>query len=799
MNLDLIEIALDHFTDWATFEKLASEVMRDEGYPDIRPLGGIHDSGQDAVAERFFYSERKRLRVVFQFTLRSDVAGKIQETIKRLDARGIPYQKLVIVTSAVISTESQEAAKKQAKRETEVDVDIYERRTLVNRLADLSNGIFQRYFPDIQQQVRVLLQPRPDAALASEEREKEFLKVCCAFTFSPAAQRTRKSLLDETVLAILSIQGTEPVGPEGIINAASGVLGKQVPADTAEVGAALSRLAKRGLVEKNDRGFIITVEGLARVEAARICLEATQGSVLSDIVADVCNSTGEPIHEGVRLQLEQNARELFAEFFRLTGLELAQLFLSTEKATLVYAQGTPRLLNIAKRRVPDQVGDLLATAIGKALCTPSREQARYFAGCSRAYLALQVMNLDPALREFQVSRFSTKVFVLDTDIVLGAIIEDLPVSAVYRGLIGRLIGLGAKVVVPDEVLAEVVTHLHIAPRTYDYFGPGLRGLNEELAVAQIWNALVLGYWYRGRRQGWMARADFMRYRENYFEPQDAQAFITDVVRTSLPRVEMGSVASALEVVVREKELEGATSVLMDIVSSTPKGMERTDDQNKQIASHDGRLMVAVLTYNRASGDSPRAVLGNKAYILTSSARYLRAAEKLKVDVRVSARPHIVMALLEMIEPSPLDDRQFVALFENPLLQQSVEACWRDVKVLLDAGVELKDKSLTRLRYDVERRLDGEISSLREADAIAGDDAEADPQAGDKEHIALLDAAERLGYRATELLVTLREEGKLKEREIAKLAAENEVLREAVKRFGRKKERWLRRLDRQRGR
>lgn len=281
MSLDLIEIALEKFTDWANFERLASEIMRDEGYPNIRPLGGVHDDGQDAVAERFHHSEGQRMCVVFQFTLRGDVASKVQQTIKRLDDRGTNFQKLVIVTPAQISTETQRAVKIRVKRENQVDLDIYERKTLINRLADLSNGMFQRYFPDIRQQVNTLLQPRPSVLQAREEREKEFLKVCYAFTFAPGAQRTRKSLLDETVMAIIASHGAVPMKAEQIVHVAREALTGEVLGDQAQVAASLERLVKKGLVEKEADAFSVSLFGRARVEAARISLEATQRSVVS--------------------------------------------------------------------------------------------------------------------------------------------------------------------------------------------------------------------------------------------------------------------------------------------------------------------------------------------------------------------------------------------------------------------------------------------------------------------------------------------------------------------------------------
>ncbi|MCI0370678.1 MAG: hypothetical protein L0214_04685, partial [candidate division NC10 bacterium] len=455
MSLDLVEIALDQFTDWVRFEKLAAEIMRDEGYPDIKPLGGVHDAGQDAVVERFFYSVGRRMRIVFQFTLRPDVAAKVQETIKRLDDADTAFQKLVIVTPAQISSERQQTIKKQVTLENQVDLEIYERKTLINRLADFSNGIFQRYFPDIRDQVNRLLQPRPGAIRAGEDREREFLKVSYAFTFAPGATRTRKSIIDETVLAVLSLHSLAALTPEQIIRAGREALSAEVLGDLRQVEASLGRLKKRGSVDQKPNGFCLSAAEVIRLEAAQASLKASQRSVVSDIVAEVCNSAAEPIADTVRDQLTENAREVLVEYFRMNGLELAQSFLSEGKPALIYLQGTPRLLDIAKCRVSAYLGELLVAAIGKALCTPTADEAQYFANCSRAYIGLQVMNVDPSLREFQTSRFSAKVFVLDTDVVLGSIIGDLPVSGTYRNLISRLVALGASVVIPDEVLEEV--------------------------------------------------------------------------------------------------------------------------------------------------------------------------------------------------------------------------------------------------------------------------------------------------------------------------------------------------------
>src|SRR6185437_7726118 len=82
VSLDLIEIALSRLTDFAEFERLATEVMYLDGWHDIKPLGGVSDQGQDAISESFFQAELER--TVFQYTLQEYLPGKVAETIEKL-------------------------------------------------------------------------------------------------------------------------------------------------------------------------------------------------------------------------------------------------------------------------------------------------------------------------------------------------------------------------------------------------------------------------------------------------------------------------------------------------------------------------------------------------------------------------------------------------------------------------------------------------------------------------------------------------------------------------------------------
>jgi len=75
--------------------------------------------------------------------------------------------------------------KQDARKNHGINLNIYERKTLVNRLADFNNGIFYRHFPDIEKQVKGLVVKNPFMQPeAGSLIESCMLRASIAFTFS---------------------------------------------------------------------------------------------------------------------------------------------------------------------------------------------------------------------------------------------------------------------------------------------------------------------------------------------------------------------------------------------------------------------------------------------------------------------------------------------------------------------------------------------------------------------------------------------------------------------------------------
>jgi len=111
------------------------------------------------------------------------------------------------VTPARLSSERQHKLKKVAREDHDIALEVFERKTLVNRLGDFSNGIFRRHFPSIERQIESLISSRPVFEEADVELETAMLKVSIAFVFGKETDPVRKSIFDRLVLASLVSAG----------------------------------------------------------------------------------------------------------------------------------------------------------------------------------------------------------------------------------------------------------------------------------------------------------------------------------------------------------------------------------------------------------------------------------------------------------------------------------------------------------------------------------------------------------------------------------------------------------------
>jgi hypothetical protein len=423
---------------------------------------------------------------------------------------------------------------------------------------------------------------------------------------------------------------------------------------------------------------------------------------------------------------------------------------------------------------------------------------------SMAYIGVEVMNLDPNLKEFQTTRLANKTFVLDTDFILDCLVQECPRSKIYLDLVKTCLRLGSKVIIPESCLEECIKHAQLSPRTYKHFGLKLLSLSEEVVNAMVWNVFVKGY-YSGVSSGRIPRTmTFEKYLENYYVPTIPIRFMKEVVGTRFPLgVKIIDPGALLSREIPEELVNKLRDELFQDMTKSRKAEYRTPEMILDLANTDARLFLTTLYLN---GDEPNPaghVMGGDCYLVTGSGRYLRTVRKIGLRDVVTTRPQSLIALLSLIGNIKLTDTEFVSLFENPLLTYAVELSWSDVNVLIDSGIQLAGKSLPKLRYDLDQELHRNIAAFCEAEAKAEGAAEtAEPEASESEYIRLLKSASARGYKKIpevdkfmQILERTQEDAASKAKALEALAKDYQEMEKTITYFGKRKQRYLRQMAR----
>ena len=794
MSFDAIELALDRMTDFTGFERLATELMYLEGWYDIKPLGGTGDMGQDAVSERFF-GEKASQRTVFQYTLQHYLPGKVTATIEKLRANNIDFFELIVVTPHSISSETHVKMQRVARSEHSVSLNIFDRKRLLSRLADIENGIFHRHFPNIKAQVDDIVRSASRAAIPQKKLERTLLQVSLALTFRPGALRVRKSLFDHFVLAVLLDQE----GPSVQLDVLARHCAEALPADAslpaAQVDAAAARLAKNGLLLRTDGSVRASERAVVEVATSTLRLSEATNTFAADILATVNEARGQRVADADARRIIRNIRAALLEIARARAATLGGTEASDGKIPA-----------IVRRQLDTEMGDLLDAALADALRAPTDSQAETIAQWTQAYLGLALMGLDPVLNDFQASRFSAKTFLLDTDVVLEAIVTDGRRSTGILDVLSSLAQRRCRLVVPELVVDECVEHAARSEATYRFFGNGLGQLTPAAVEERVWNAFVKGYYYAVAHGRIAESVRYSEYLANFYEENAPSQFFSAVITDVLPdEVEILPIDFDRSRPLDDAEVDRFTDALQqDLAERSKKARYRTAEEEKTLARTDATLYLSALSMNPTDVTARQPVLGGTCYLLTETARYERVAQTVGIRTKVTVRPSTVAGILSFVG-APISSTEFVQLFDNPLLDRAVSAVWPDMEKLMRSGVDLRAKNLARLRFDFDHTLHECLTVLEGAQDAEEQDSKAEVSS-DERFMELIESAARRGYSFIPEVAAIRDRigsGEKRVEELQQLLDEtmstNTELEKDIVFFGRRRQRYLRRMGRQRNR
>ncbi len=144
----------------------------------------------------------------------------------------------------------------------------------------------------------------------------------------------------------------------------------------------------------------------------------------------------------------------------------------------------------------------------------------------------------------------------------------------------------------------------------------------------------------------------------------------------------------------------ANSIYNETIN-TPKSFYRTEEENKEIANTDAKQFLTAMYLNKLDESEENAtILPGDFYLVTSSTRTIKCAFKIGIRQNVTVNPTALLSIFEQVGLFTVTSKEIVNLFENPFLIEVVNHNWDSIRKLVDAGVDLKDKSIIRLNLDL---------------------------------------------------------------------------------------------------
>lgn len=688
----IINIALDTYTDFRKFEELATAILDDDGYSGIIAIGGIGDDGVDAEENKYFKDSSEK--TIFQYSLDKSPKQKIVNTIEKLKSNRIEFNNLVYVTPVQINNVGDIKADVRKKYNNSFSIEIVERTTIISRLQKNNDKLFKRYFPDIKAQLASLIESETYFNGSSKDSfQSSLLKCSLLFTFNPEAQTTRKDMFDKLILSVVVSQ------KEVLISEIKSFLKKQYFRDIPEdqIKSSLERLKKDKLVSENDGKILTTTKTTEVIEGNVLGINKETEALIEDIVEKVRKTTSKAIDTATLSKIKSNVKESLSAYFRLHGLDCV----NNNKISTTNIDTNEDLIKITKGNgLPNELGDLLVYAIGDTLKNPTEKQADILFKWAKAFIGLQILNLDPTLKEFQKTTFAQKTFIVDTDVLLNCIVKENSLNKTYVRLIKELKSYGCKLIIPEEVITEVLKHGD-AQSNYNYIKSTFESVDENIVSEQIHNVFVKGY-YTGIIENTISKTtSFKQYISNYIDENSPRSFIIDVINHYFPNTfQIKDLSDISKQNIDNDQIERLTEKINSITKLTFKAKWRSSEENLDISRNDARMYLTAYNLNHINEPSETTILPHNYYLLTNSTRAARCGLKEGLKTSVSVKPEILISLFEQLGSFEINSKEFLNIFENPYLAEITSDCWDNIKLLIDSGVDLKGKNPVRLKYDL---------------------------------------------------------------------------------------------------
>lgn len=369
---------------------------------------------------------------------------------------------------------------------------------------------------------------------------------------------------------------------------------------------------------------------------------------------------------------------------------------------------TINAIEVIKTQIPNKrLQESIIRALSSILSNPTELDKHVLEMWARAHISMQLIGLDPVLRNFKATKLRDKSFVIDTDVVLNCLTKHAKRSQLYRDMISNLKDFGCKLYLPENVIQEVKDHCDMAIGKYKKYGGNLFHMPdsdlEQGGAANVFiESYIKGLRANGENIDDYPFNDFIRniYDSDYpqlLEKNLSAIFGEKNMNYKLPEL-------------KEEDLAKIETIFPEIHSrtlKTPKAENRTEEGNVAISYADAINYYTVYKMNDDNSDTD--FFSKKAYLLTSSKRALDSAKAIGDENKyIVCHPEALISIFG--ESGSIKSVPFINLFENPFLVHTAQTTMRIVDTIIRVGGVLKNKDYLRLELDVDLNIDKLLTS-----------------------------------------------------------------------------------------
>lgn len=471
----------------------------------------------------------------------------------------------------------------------------------------------------------------------------------------------------------------------------------------------VAKLEQEDLVIKNADGTLVAkTENKEKQDFFNELDKETQ-TLINGVMERIEKQSCVSVSDNDRIQLSNNIKTALSSYYSMYGYKFFPVGKDPDEQQLTTA------VDCAKTGLSKPLGQATVRCLADLLADPNPIEYNVLEKWARAYVAMQVMNLDPMLRNFKATKMSQKSFVIDTDVALHTITTHARFSKEYRLMADKLKDAGCKIFIPDSVVEEILDHIDAAWKWYGAYGPELLEFTDELLNSKIGNVFIEDYVKMLREDHKKRDMDFDVYINNFSDKEYPSLIwdsLSDVFGDGVSRNHFNLVPLDDEVKKKFKD-----KVLEETIE-TQKGAHRSIEKNDDIAELDTSLYLTLIKMNKDDKDEEKP-LSKRTYLLTSSDRTNKCAKELGIFQKdICCDPKALLAIMQETGVLSGGKVEIINLFDNPFLVFTANEIWKEVKPILDNGGKLKHKELRRLRLDVDANIDRILTCKTQEERIA---------------------------------------------------------------------------------